>query len=290
MELGILLSGSGLEVPSWEYGFELVKEMGYSHVELAGNDVSGTGEKPDLGQCNTPEARRIVGQARSLGLEVSAIQSHQGFPLTDEPALAASVAHTQRMIDLAAACGIPIVHTVTGQRPGGLGDGTMWRGLKEVYDALLDHAQGQGVKVAMEPVFVYMVGNLATLRRLFEVVGRDDLTLNYDPSHFPYHDESPLLPIAEFGSRIVHAHAKDALVRPDPEGTERGTLFEMPGRRKFSFAPPGKGQIDQGAVVRALREAGFDGVLSLELGHGIPDPEQAARESAAFLRGVLAQR
>lgn len=289
MELGILLSGTGLEVASWEQGFNLVKEMGYTQVELAGNDVAGKGEKPDLGKSDVAEAKRIVQSARSVGLGVSAIQSHQCFPLTEEGALAASVAHTNRMIDMASACGIPVVHTTTGQRPGGIGDGTMWRMLKEVYDALLDHTQGKGVKVAIEPVFVYMVGNLATLRRLFEVVGRDDLYINYDPSHFPYHDESPLPPIVEFGTRIVHAHAKDALVVPDPEGAERDTVFEVPGGRKFSFVPPGKGQIDQVAVVTALKKAGFDGVLSLELGHGIPNPEQAARDNVGYMRAVLAQ-
>ena len=289
MELGILLSGSGLEIESWEQGFELAAEMGYTQVELAGNDVSGAGAKPDLGRCDAAEARRIADLARSLGLGVSALQSHQCFPLADGAGLATSVAHTKRMIELAAECRIPVVHTTTGHRPGGIGEGTLWRKLADVYGALLDHASGTGVKVGIEPVFVYMVGNLATLRRLFEVVGRDDLYLNYDPSHFPYHDESPLPSIHEFGERVVHAHAKDALVEPDPEGAARDTESEMPGGRKFRFMPPGDGQIDQVAVVQALREVGFDGVLSLELGHGVPDPEAAARRNVAFMRGIVGE-
>ncbi len=67
MELGILLSGSGLGIASWEQGFELAAEMGYTQVELAGNDVSGAGAAPDLGRCNAAEARRIADLARSLG-------------------------------------------------------------------------------------------------------------------------------------------------------------------------------------------------------------------------------
>jgi sugar phosphate isomerase/epimerase len=289
MELGILLGGTGLEIPSWERGFELAGEMGYTQVELGGNDVSGGGEKPDLGRCDVDGARRIVDQARAAGLEVSAVQSHQCFPLTDEAALAASVAHTKRMIDLAGACGIPVVHTTTGQRPAGIPEGTMWRMFADVYVDLLEHAEGKGVKVAVEPVFVYAVGNLATTRRLLEVVGREDMYINYDPSHFPYHDESPIPPIVEFASRIVHAHAKDARVEPDPDGAARGTEWEMPGGWKFSFAPPGKGVIDQVAVVRALKGAGFDSVLSLELGHGVPEPELAARKNVGFMRKVLAE-
>jgi sugar phosphate isomerase/epimerase len=289
MELGILLSGSGLAIPSWETGFDLAADMGYTQVELAGNDVSGKGGAPDLGKCDAAEAKRLVEAAGARGLGVSAIQSHQCFPLGDEAALAASVAHTQRMIDLAAATGVPVVHTTTGQRSPGIPEGTMWRMLCDVYTALLDHAQGQGMKVAVEPVFVYSVGNLATLRRLFEVVGRPDLYLNYDPSHFPYHDEDPVPPIVEFGDRLVHAHAKDAVVEPDTDAFVRGTEFEMPGGRRFRFAPPGEGQTDHVAVVRALRGVGFDGVLSLELGHGIGDPEAAARANVPFMREVLRQ-
>jgi sugar phosphate isomerase/epimerase len=63
----------------------------------------------------------------------------------------------------------------------------------------------------------------------------------------------------------------------------------MPGRRKFRFMPPGDGQIDQVAVVKALREVGFDGVLSLELGHGVPQPESAARKNVAFTRGIVGE-
>jgi sugar phosphate isomerase/epimerase len=289
MELGILLSGSGLAIPSWETGFDLAADMGYTQVELAGNDVSGKGAAPDLGKCGVAEARRLVEAAGARGLGVSAIQSHQCFPLADEAALAASVAHTQRMIDLAGAAGVPVVHTTTGHRSAGIPEGTMWRMLCDVYTALLDHAQSKSVRVAVEPVFVYSVGNLATLRRLIEVVGRPDLYLNYDPSHFHYHDEDPVPPIVEFGDRIVHAHAKDAVVAPDTDGSARGTEAEMPGGRKFRFAPPGEGQIDQVAVVRALRAGGFDGVLSLELGHGIADPEATARANVPFMREVLAQ-
>jgi len=289
MELGILLSGTGLPVDSWEQGFELARDMGYTYVELAGNGVEIAGDKPDLGRCDLDEAKRLVERASSSDLGVSAVQSHQCYPLNDEPGLAESVAHTKRMIDLASAGGIPLVHTTTGMRPGDMGEGTMWRMLKEVYDELLDHGAGAGVKVAVEPVFAYMVGSLATWRRFLEIIGRDDLYLNYDPSHFPYHDESPIPIIEEFGGCIVHAHAKDAMVAPDPEGTERDTVFEMPGGRKFEFVPPGQGQIDQVAVAKALKDAGFEGVVSLELGHGIPDPEQAARDNVGFMQSVLSQ-
>ena len=45
---------------------------------------------------------------------------------------------------------------------------------------------------------------------------------------------------------------------------------------------PGTGLLDWPAIIPALRAVGFDGVLSLELGHGIPAEEQVARGNVPF--------
>lgn len=287
MHLGILLS-SGLAIESWESGFETAKEMGYTHVELAANDVEGKGTKPDLGQCpDSAEAAEVVNLARSKGLEVSAFQCHQNLLFDDRDRAERSVAHTERMIDFAAATHVPVVHTTTGKLPEKMSPEEAWEILVRSYRRLCSHAEGMGVKVAIEPVFVYFVGNLSGLQELYSRVGRDDFYMNYDPSHFPFHDESPLPPIEKLGSRIVHAHAKDATVTPDPKGEAKGTEYEMSGGRKFAFSVPAKGMLDQVAIIRALKTAGFDGVLSLELGHGIPDQERLARENVPYLRRVF---
>lgn len=289
MDLGILLGSSALEIESWEQGFDLAKDMGYTHVELSANDVSGKGTRLDLGRCaDLEEVRAVVELARPRGLEVSAFQCHQGLLFADSTQVEISGAHTERMIDFAAATNVPVVHTVSGKLPPTMTADEAWALLTNTYRRLCSHAEGRGVKVAIEPVFVYFVGNLSDLEEIFRRVGRDDFYLNYDPSHFLYHDESPVAAIERLGGRIVHCHAKGATVVPDPKGEAKGTDYEMSGGRKFAFLPPDQGTLDQVAIAHALRAAGFDGVLSLELGYGTPNPEQAARDNVPYLRQVLA--
>jgi len=136
-------------------------------------------------------------------------------------------------------------------------------------------------------VFAYLVGNMATTARLLDGLEADSLGVNFDPSHFPYHDEDPVPFIRRFGSRIVHAHLKDAVVRDASQ--DLPNAFPMRDGRKFAFAPPGEGCLDFARILCALRDTGFDGVLSLELGHGVSDPRRAARRTVGFVRGVCEQ-
>ena len=286
MRLGILLGGSGLFIRDWESGFAFAKDAGYSCVELAAVDATGGWPGADLGKCGSAaEAIAVADAARAHGLEVSACQCHVEYLQAAGAELRKLVEHTSRMMDCAAAAGIPLVHTVTGPPA----EADPWPILAELYAELLSHAAGLdgAVQLAVEPVFAYCVGNLATTERLLADVGDDRLGINFDPSHFPYHDESPLPFIRRFAGRIVHAHLKDAVVRP---GAGDGpNTFAMSDGREFAFTAPGDGQIEFPEILSALRQAGYDGVVSLELGHGVPDPADAARRCVPFAQDAAAR-
>lgn len=263
MKLGILVGdiSRDLGIPLRE-AIRKAKGWGYEAVELPASDLSRSDEqyKPDT-------AKALSSFVSDLGLEITGFQCHVGY-LTDD--WRERVEHTRRMIEIADEIGVPVVHTVTGKLPEDMTIPAGFSRLEAVYSELLRFSEGSGVKVAIEPVFVYLVGNHSTLKRLIESVGRDDLYINFDPSHYPYHGESPIPTIKELGDRIVHAHMKDAIVEP-----------------KFRFAPPGGGVLDFREIISALSDAGYDYVLSLELGHGMEDPEGMAKENVTFLSRLL---
>jgi len=263
MKLGILVGdiARDLKIPLRE-AIRKARGWGYDAVELPANDLSRSDE-----QYSPDTAKSLISFISDLGLEVTGFQCHVGY-LTDD--WQARVDHTKRMIEVASEIGVPVVHTVTGKLPEDMAIPSGFSRLEAVYRELLEFAEGSGVKVGIEPVFVYLVGNHSTLKRLIELVGRDDLYINFDPSHYPYHGESPIPTVKEFGKRIVHTHMKDALIEP-----------------KFRFIPPGKGVLDFREIISALHEVGYDYVLSLELGHGMEDPEGMARENVGFLAGLL---
>lgn len=288
MHLGLLISNTGLKVGSFRVGAELAADMGYDFVELGMSCAAGEPASADLGPCSLDEAQFIAEDIRATGVDVSALQCHTTFVSSDESELARNVDLTKRAVDYAAEMGVPVVHTVSGPPRDDVAAADAWAMVIEAYDDVLEHASATPVRVAIEPVFVYLVGNLSTTRTLLEKLPSDALGVNFDPSHFPYHRESPITFVRGLADRIVHAHAKDAAVEPCASPMPPH-CWDMGQGEQFRFAPPGAGVLDWGAIVACLRECGFDGVLSLELGHGIDDEEQAARDNVTFFRKLLGQ-
>lgn len=73
---------------------------------------------------------------------------------------------------------------------------------------------------------------------------------------------------ATLGARILHSHLRD-------------------GDGLLTYAlPPGRGIIDWNGFVRALKETGYRGFLSIEIA-GYAAPEKHLRDAKRFLEGVL---
>ena len=287
MQLGILISVTGLKEDNFVTGSRKAKQMGYDCVELGACDVDGSGTVADLGRMSRAEAEQTAAEVRAEGVEISAIQCHVVYLDEDEVAVRRYIDHTKKILGMAARLNVGLVHTVTGPIPSSMEASLAFQELAAAYDELLDVAGENEVALGIEPVFAYAVGNLETMRALDEALGRPELLINFDPSHFPYHEEDPVPFIKEYAPRLRHTHVKDAVVEP-LEGPLDEYGFETPTGKQFKFAVPGTGVLDWPAIIQALREVGFDGVLSLELGHGIPDEEQAARDTVRFFRGLLA--
>ncbi|MFQ5808968.1 MAG: sugar phosphate isomerase/epimerase family protein, partial [Armatimonadota bacterium] len=157
------------------------------------------------------------------------------------------------------------------------------------YNDLLRYAAEAGVKLGIQPVFIYLVSNLASTQRLFDQLRREeDLLINFDPSSFVFHRESPVDFIRTFGKKIVHVLARDAVVEPLNETqVARYQAFDMGGGEQFRLALPGEGVVNWPEVIGALRDVGFDGVLSVGLPRGTEAPEEAAARALEFMRQQL---
>lgn len=289
MQLGILISVTGLKEKDFLEGARKAKKMGYTHVELGAVDMGQGTPCADVGRYTPHRAAELGGNIRTLGLEISALQCHVDLCASNEQQRRQLVKHVVHVTELARAMECGFVHTVSGPVPEGQAADRAFEELAATYEEILGNS-ADGVCVGIEPVFVYLVGNLATTRRLFDLLDRDDLYINFDPSHFPYHRENPVPFVEEFGEKILHAHVKDAAVMPlDEAQVAEGKAWDMGAGEMFKFAAPGKGVLDWPAITDALRRVGFDGVLSLELGHGIPEEERVAAETVQFLRDLLSR-
>src|SRR5262245_51987577 len=147
-------------------------------------------------------------------------------------------------------------------------------GLREV----CARAAQAGLRVAIEPHPFRWVCSAQSMLRLIERTGADNLGMTLDPAHLFPHGEIPHYTAYILGSKVFHTHFSD-----------------NDGQSNAHWRP-GKGKVDWSAVLRALRDVGYDGVLSLELedvpGAGKrdrpsgPELDRELRRAVAYLSGL----
>jgi sugar phosphate isomerase/epimerase len=248
-----------------DQALEGLAEAGYRACEIGA--VKGWFEHIDPDTVSDAEITRIGRKLADLGLQPVSLSGHAQLQ-TEEGA-----ARFRRAIDIAAALGMQIVNTYTG-------DATTDEE-REAYFAnvgsLCDQAARHGLKIGME-TDSNMLPTAQAGVAILDRIGRPEvLGFNYDPGNVIYYaGADPLQDIQYALPRLVHFHFKD----------------KIGGKGVFAFPPPGDGEIDMVGLLAILDEAGYRGPLSAEVefdDRGWPDYDScraAAVRSVANLRGM----
>ena len=116
-------------------------------------------------------------------------------------------------------------------------------------------AQDQGVVLALENHIDFTSQELL---RIIEVVGSENLRVNFDTGNCLRLFEDPVEAAARLAPYTISTHTKDIATRR--KGGSPSENFTW-----WPACPAGEGVIDLPGVVKALQEGGFDGSLSLEV-------------------------
>ncbi len=134
-------------------------------------------------------------------------------------------------------------------------------------------AMGREIAIELEPFHLSMVNSVPKMVKFLDDVGIPAVKANVDVSHLALVHAAPE-EILSLRGRIAHVHFSDC------DGARHGDL------------PPGRGVVNFPPYVEALRDAGFDGTVSIELEYS-PEPEkivdwveEAYRETARLLRAA----
>ena len=168
----------------------------------------------------------------------------------------------------------------------------------EVYQ-IMAHALGKCAAYAAErdSVFAIETGpeKPETLLNMLQDVNSGGLGVNLDPANLRMVTcVDPVHAVEVLGKYIVHTHAKDGInLAPgcvpahykayNADGSIR--KFEAPGPRRQEV-PLGQGQVPWDSYLAALREAGYDGFLTIERECG-DDPEGDIFSAKNFLTRKL---
>lgn len=121
-----------------------------------------------------------------------------------------------------------------------------------------DHAQRHGVRFALEALNrfeCYFLNTMSQLADYLDEVDHPAVKGMYDTFHANIEEKDPVAAIGAIWRHMIHVHISE---------NDRGT--------------PGKGHVPWAATYKALRDAGYDGRLTIEaFGRGVPALAAATR-------------
>lgn len=201
------------------------------------------------------------------GLAISSISAHFSMISENADVRKECIREYKKCIDQAVVLGTPFVHGFSGDPDGKnplvRDEKKVWSIFRESCVEVLDYAKSKHIEFGIEPVLNHLVHGLASTEKMFDVVDREDLYINYDPIHLYLSGQAsdPITFIRKYGQRIRHVHIHD--------GFSAG-VFQWENYVKtlepdwVHFSPPGMGELNLAEIVAELKKAGFDGYLSIE--------------------------
>ena len=284
-------------------------ELGLQTLEFGCGNWSSAPHLDLDGLLESERARaNFLAAIRDHGMTIAALNC-SGNPLHPGEKGRAHHAVTQKTIRLSRLLDVDRVVMMSGL-PGGPGDANpnwittdwppecveieQWQWREKIipyWKDLVAFANGHGLhRLCLELHGHQAVYNPTTLLRLREQVG-ETVGANYDPSHPMWMGADPIAAVRHLGSAIYYVHAKDTRVEPVPAGID-GTLDSRPGTdyqtRSWNYITLGYGHGEEWwrHFCTALKQAGYDDVLSIEHEDMMMSPIEGMRKSVALLRKV----
>ena len=221
--------------------------LGYDGIEI----TVIPGYTTELGTLDTGERQRIRSLFAKHGVEMPAIAGHTSLLEPDVRQHAANMKRLRDTVELAADLTmdhlVPCLDTTPGGRPEDWPD---------VRDRLLNEAGGlvefgarRGVVIAMEPHIGCCLCDVERTLWLLDQIDSAYLKLNYDISHFDVAGVPTAESVAALAPHTIHTHVKD----------QRGRAPD------FEFLIPGEGDFDYVEYLDAMKAAGYDDYITVEV-------------------------
>jgi protein FrlC len=256
-----------LPLRSLEDTIDTLAEIGYDGIEIGAAAPHGF---PD--QMDAARRRAVSAHLQQRGLEVSALCPAMGGgpgynPASpDAPEREAGLAYMKGCIELASDLSCPNLIFLGGYRRYGQLETEAFEYQRESLVALAEHAGRHGVRLQVEPTAAdsNLLDTAGDCHRLIDAAGVD-AGIMMDTFHIAYRNDDIRESLRQAGDRLGYVHLAD--LDRDAPGTHR----------------------DFTTVVAELRELGYDGWLSMEIGFNRreSDPDGLARAAYAHVHGIL---
>jgi sugar phosphate isomerase/epimerase len=309
MELGLVLDPR-LD-RTWEEALDTVVRHGLTFVEpCAGGHIPKVYFDPVHLNSDAEAREEFRESIDSRGLRIAALGCHGNPVHPDRRRAAAHHADYVATCELAAKLGVSRVDLISGCPAGGPTDkspnwiiNSLFPDFKNAYrwqweECLIPYwkeaskiALDNNVRICVEPHGGDMVYNGETFLRLRDACG-DVIGLNLDPSHLWWMGIDPIQMIHELGDAIYFVHAKDVSFdrrRIGQNGLTPTCDYDDWNARSWVYCAIGNGHPEEfwAEYVTALRRAGYDDAVIIELEDPFMTMDDALSRSVATMKAVV---
>ena len=251
----------------------------------------------DVSRWDEEQAGRVRGLVDRHGVAISALGYYPNPLDPDAEHRRVVIEHLKKVISAAPLLNVRLVNTFIGRDPS-LSVEANWPQLQAVWPNIVRHAEAEGVNLGIEncpmlfsldewPGGKNLASSPAIWQAIFDEIPSPHLGLNFDPSHLVWQQIDYARCVRDFGSRIMHVHAKDTRI-------DRDHLHALGilGLGWHTPKLPGLGDVQWGPLFSALSDAGYNGAVCIEVEDrafegSLEDRKRALRQSKRFLEQFL---
>jgi L-ribulose-5-phosphate 3-epimerase len=247
--------------------FEWVAAQGGEHIEIATLSFTPKGRDSIWELTDEPDLlAALISSASDTGVAISGVCLPADFTSDDPDQRQSQLARAKRGVETCARLGARFFrHDVTewSRRETSYGEfEALFPRIVELSAELADHAATLGVTTSVENHGFFMNGSERVLR-LIEAVGRPNFKATIDVGNFLCVDEEALVGTRRLARQASFVHLKDFYVRPKALDRGPGWLTTLLGQ-EICGSIIGYGDLPLPDICSSLRDAGYDGFLSLE--------------------------
>lgn len=218
------------------------------------------------------QAGEARGMLEHFGLQVSSYTLDSDFAVYDEDAFEECVATQLLRLDTAERLGTDHIRldprtSLPPERDQEPDMDYILCRMAEGMGQIADAAADRGMKVGIENHGL-LIGTIELVGRLVELVDRPNFGVNIDPTNFyVVHGQDYIEATRIFAPKVTHVHLKDYYFADTAaDDTWRQVAPHTPFVKS---AVGGEGDADWATIIAILRDAGYDGTVSLEV--SMPD-------------------
>ena len=248
---------NALEIAMWPKEKATRKYAGVTHIDMATLTKESAKETKDM--------------LKHYDIDVSALAYYPNILDPDVEVSRATTNHLKKVIEAASILEVNTVTTFIGKNKN-INIEENINLFKLVWPSIVKYAKDHNVNIAIEncpmifsndewPGGNNLASSPAIWSIMFDIINEDNFGLNLDPSHLVLQMIDLERAIKDFGSKILHVHAKDLMI--DRDGLYKHGVFSL-GMGWQVPKIPGLGDVDWKKFFSSLYGVGYDGYVIVE--------------------------